>query len=39
VNWNAMRKNAPHAECVFEHTLKISPRSSKNYIHNDRTSF
>jgi hypothetical protein len=24
----------PHAECVFQHTLKMSPRLSKNRIHN-----
>jgi hypothetical protein len=29
-----MRKSVPRAECVFEHTLKMSPRSSKNCIHN-----
>jgi hypothetical protein len=25
VSQNAMRKNAPRAECLFEHTLKMSP--------------
>jgi hypothetical protein len=34
VSWNAMRKSVPRAECVFEHTLKMSPWSSKIYIHN-----
>jgi hypothetical protein len=34
VNQNAMRKSAPRAECIFQHTLKMSPRSSKNCIHN-----
>jgi hypothetical protein len=24
----------PHAKCVFEHTLKMSPQLSKNYIFN-----
>jgi hypothetical protein len=31
---NAMRKSAPRVECVFEHILKMSPRSGKSYIHN-----
>jgi hypothetical protein len=31
---NAMRKNVPRVKCVFQHTLKMSPRSSKNCIHN-----
>ena len=34
---NAMRKSASCAECVFEHTLKMSPKSSKNHIHNRLT--
>jgi hypothetical protein len=25
MSWNAMRKNVPRAECLFEHTLKMSP--------------
>jgi hypothetical protein len=29
-----MRKSAPCAEYVFEHTLKMSPQTSQNYIHN-----
>jgi hypothetical protein len=29
-----MKKSAPCAECVFEHTLKMTPRSRKNCIHN-----
>jgi hypothetical protein len=34
VSRNAMRKSVPRAECVFQHTLKMSPQSSKNCIHN-----
>jgi hypothetical protein len=30
-----MRKSAPCAKCAFEHTLKMSPPSSKNYIQPD----
>jgi hypothetical protein len=26
VSRNAMRKSTPHAECIFEHTLKMSPQ-------------
>jgi hypothetical protein len=34
VSQNAMKKSVPRVECVFQHTLKILPRSSKNCIHN-----
>jgi hypothetical protein len=34
VSWNAMRKSVPCVECIFQHTLKMSPQSSKNCIHN-----
>ena len=32
-----MKKSAPCIEYVFEHTLKMSPRLNKNYIHNHVT--
>jgi hypothetical protein len=31
---NAMRKSVPRVECIFQHTLKMSPQSNKNCIHN-----
>ena len=37
VSRNAMRKSVPRVECVFQHTLKMSPQSSKNCIHNHVT--
>jgi hypothetical protein len=27
-------ESVPRVECIFQHTLKMSPRSSKNCIHN-----